>query len=93
MVNTRSSVDPFLTFAADRDLRERSGRKFGNRGDNGDRNDTNATIAKIVKLRGDRARLLGYPTHAELAHGGHHGQDPGRGQDLMRRSGPRPWRA
>ena len=35
-----------------------------NRGDNGDKNDTNATIAKILKLRADRAKLLGFKTHA-----------------------------
>jgi peptidyl-dipeptidase Dcp len=65
IVNTRSSVDPFLAFADDRALREQVWRKFVNRGDNGDRNDTNATIAEIVRLRHQRARLLGYRNHAE----------------------------
>ncbi|MBU2380690.1 MAG: M3 family metallopeptidase [Alphaproteobacteria bacterium] len=65
IVNTRSSVDPFLTFADDRALREQVWRKFVNRGDNGDRNDTNATIAEIVRLRDQRATLLGYGNHAE----------------------------
>lgn len=64
IVNTRSAVDPILTFGTDRALREKVWRAFVNRGDNGGANDTNATIAKIVKLRADRARLLGYPTHA-----------------------------
>ncbi|PTQ08618.1 peptidase M3 [Sphingomonas oleivorans] len=64
IVNTRSAVDPFLTFATKRDLREKVWRAFVNRGDNGDANDTNATIAKIVKLRADRAKLLGFPSHA-----------------------------
>jgi peptidyl-dipeptidase Dcp len=40
IVNTRSSVDPFLTFSSRRDLRERVWKKFKNRGDNGDQNDT-----------------------------------------------------
>jgi peptidyl-dipeptidase Dcp len=39
-------------------------RAFVNRGDNGDANDTNATIAEILKLRQERAKLLGFPTHA-----------------------------
>ncbi|MDO1558935.1 M3 family metallopeptidase [Brevundimonas sp. 2R-24] len=64
IMNTRSSVDPFLTFASDRALREQVWRKFVNRGDNGDANDTNAVIARIVALRARRARLLGFPTHA-----------------------------
>lgn len=66
IVNTRSSVDPFLTFGDDRAQREIVWRKFVNRGDNGDANDTNATIAEIVKLRDQRAKLLGYGNHAEL---------------------------
>lgn len=65
IVNTRSSVDPFLSFADDRALREQVWRKFVNRGDNGDANDTNATIAEIVRLRHQRARLLGFANHAE----------------------------
>jgi len=64
IMNTRSAVDPILTFADNRALREKVWRAFVNRGDNGDKNDTNSTIAEIVKLRADRARLLGYPSHA-----------------------------
>ena len=65
IVNTRSSVDPFLSFGDDRAMREVVWRKFVNRGDNGDANDTNATIAEIVRLRDQRARLLGFANHAE----------------------------
>ena len=64
IMNTRSSVDPFLVSSTRRDLRERVWRKFKSRGDNGDANDTNATITAIVRLRAERARLLGYPSHA-----------------------------
>ena len=60
VVNTRSSVDPFLTFSSRRDLREKVWKTFKSRGDNGDANDTKATIARIVKLRAERATLLGY---------------------------------
>ena len=64
VVNTRSAVDPFLTSSSRRDLREKVWKAFKSRGDNGGANDTNATIARIVKLRAERAKLLGYPTHA-----------------------------
>jgi peptidyl-dipeptidase Dcp len=64
IVNTRSSVDPFLMFSTRRDLREAVWRKFKSRGDNGDGSDTKATITAIVKLRAERATLLGYATHA-----------------------------
>jgi peptidyl-dipeptidase Dcp len=66
VVNTRSSVDPFLTFSDSRALREKVWRAFKNRGDNGGANDTNALIVEITGLRAERARLLGYPTHAHL---------------------------
>ncbi|MGZ8364104.1 MAG: M3 family metallopeptidase, partial [Caulobacteraceae bacterium] len=65
VANTRSSVDPFLTNASNRALREKVWRAFKNRGDNGDANDTNATIAKIMPLRAEKAHLLGYKTYAD----------------------------
>jgi peptidyl-dipeptidase Dcp len=65
IVNTRSAVEPILTFADNRALREKVWRAFTNRGDNGGANDTNALIARIVKLRADRAKLLGFANHAE----------------------------
>ncbi|MCG2842404.1 M3 family metallopeptidase [Sandaracinobacter sp. RS1-74] len=85
IVNTRSAVDPILTFADDRAVREKVWRAFVNRGDNGDANDTNATIARIVKLRADRAKLLGYPTHANLRMADTMAVDPARAEALMLR--------
>jgi len=85
VVNTRSSVDPFLTFADDRVLREQVWRKFVNRGDNGDRNDTNATIAEIVRLRDQRAKLLGYRNHAEWRMQDTMAKTPAAAQGLMNR--------
>ena len=37
---------------------------FVNRGDNGDKNDTNGIITEVLQLRAERAKLLGYKTHA-----------------------------
>lgn len=62
--NTRSSVDPFLTYSSRRDLREKVWRMFVNRGDNGGEQDNNAIISEILQLRAQRAKLLGFPTHA-----------------------------
>jgi peptidyl-dipeptidase Dcp len=64
IANTRSSIEPFLTYSNRRDLREKAWRMFINRGDNGDANDNNALITDILQLRAERAKLLGYPTHA-----------------------------
>ncbi len=62
--NTRSSMDPFLTYADNRALREKVWRNFYSRGDNGGEHDNNAIITEILKLRAERATLLGYATHA-----------------------------
>lgn len=62
--NTRSSVDPFLTYSDNRQLREKVWKMFVNRGDNGDVRDNNAIITEILQLRVERAKMLGYPTHA-----------------------------
>jgi peptidyl-dipeptidase Dcp len=64
ILNTRSSVDPFLTFSTRRHLREVVWKRFKSRGDNNDANDTNDTITRIVKLRAERVALIGYPSHA-----------------------------
>ena len=83
--NTRSVVDPVLTFADNRALRQKLWTAFVNRGDNGDANDTNATIAKIVKLRADRARLLGFKNHAEWRMQDTMAKDPAKAMSLMMR--------
>jgi peptidyl-dipeptidase Dcp len=64
ILNTRSSVEPFLTYSSRRDLREKVWRSFVNRGDNGGAHDNNAIIAEILQLRAERAKLLGYQSHA-----------------------------
>ena len=64
VTNTRSSMDPFLTYSTERDLREAVWRTFYNRGDNGDDYDNNAIIAEILELRDERVGLLGYDNYA-----------------------------
>jgi peptidyl-dipeptidase Dcp len=64
IANTRSSVAPFLTTSTRRDLRERAFKMFVDRGDRGGDTDNNALITQILALRAERAKLLGYATHA-----------------------------
>ena len=64
ITNTRSSMDPFLTYSANRALRETVWNTYYNRGDNGDEHDNNAIISEILQIRAKRANLLGYKTHA-----------------------------
>ncbi|MGB5302115.1 MAG: M3 family metallopeptidase, partial [Gemmatimonadota bacterium] len=64
ITNTRSSMDPFLTFSDERDLRERVWRTYYSRGDNGDEHDNYALIRRILELRNERVQLLGYDNYA-----------------------------
>jgi peptidyl-dipeptidase Dcp len=81
--NTRSSVDPFLTYSERRDLREQAWRMFVNRGDNGDEHDNNSTITEILQLRAERAKLLGFPTHAHWRLENSMAKTPERAMQLM----------
>ncbi|MEQ1783936.1 MAG: M3 family metallopeptidase, partial [Hyphomonadaceae bacterium] len=65
ITNTRSSMDPFLTYSTERKLREQVWRNYYSRGDNGDAHDNNAVITQILKLRNERVHLLGYRTYAD----------------------------
>ncbi|MFN0066856.1 MAG: M3 family metallopeptidase [Limisphaerales bacterium] len=64
VANTRSSVEPFLTYAESRRLREEVWRRFIGRGDQPGPRDNKPVLREILGLRAERARLLGHPTHA-----------------------------
>ena len=65
ITNTRSSMDPFLTYSTQRDLREKVWRTYYDRGDNGDEFDNNDIIKQILTLRHERVQLLGYDNYAQ----------------------------
>jgi len=64
IANTRSSVEPFLTYSSQRGLREAVWRNFISRGEHAGAHDNRPLITEILQLRAERAALLGYPTHA-----------------------------
>lgn len=65
--NARGAVWPFLTLATRRDLREQVWRMWTNRGDNPGANENKPIAQEILLLRGELARLMGYPSYAHLA--------------------------
>ena len=65
IINTRSSMDPFLTFSTECLLRKQVWENYYSRGDNDDEYDNKAIIAEILKLRNERVQLLGYANFAE----------------------------
>jgi peptidyl-dipeptidase Dcp len=89
ITNTRSSMDPFLTYANNRELREKVWRNYYSRGDNGDKHDNNKIIAEILKLRAARAKLLGYKTHAHWRMEPTMAKEPQAAMDLMLKVWPK----
>jgi peptidyl-dipeptidase Dcp len=65
VANTRSAMEPFLTYSDRRDLREKVWRTYYSRGDNKDAHDnTVQIIPQILKLRYEKARLMGFQSYA-----------------------------
>ncbi len=83
ITNTRSSMDPFLTYSDERDLRETVWRTYYSRGNNGDQYDNNALIAEILKLRDERVALLGYDNYAQWQLQNRMAKTPEQAMDLM----------
>ena len=83
ILNTRSSMEPFLTYSDRRDLREKVWRTYFSRGDNGDKHDNNAGITEILMLRGERAKLIGYANHADRRLENSMAKTPERTLELM----------
>ena len=83
ITNTRSSMEPFLTYSDRRDLREKVWKTYYSRGDHGDADDNKAIITEILKLRAERAKLLGFQTHAHWRLENTMARTPERAMQLM----------
>ena len=62
---SRSSVEPFLQFAADRGMRETLFKAWISRGNNDNAHNNRKIIAETLTLRAEKARLLGYKSYAD----------------------------
>jgi peptidyl-dipeptidase Dcp len=60
------SYIPFMTYAENRDLREKLSKAFGSKGFKNDELDNQNIVKRIASLRYERAQLLGYKTHAHF---------------------------
>jgi len=81
--NTRSSMEPFITYASRRDLREKGWRMWTMRGDNPGAHDNKPVIAEILQLRAERAKLLGFPSHAHWVLDNNMAKTPEKATALM----------
>jgi len=60
-----TTQQPVLASLTNRKLRQRILRASEHRCDDGGPNDTRATLARLAQMRGERAKLLGFATHAD----------------------------
>ncbi|WP_299154046.1 M3 family metallopeptidase [uncultured Christiangramia sp.] len=83
VTNTRSSMDPFLTYSTERELREKVWKNYYSRGDNNDEFDNKEIIQKILKLRDERVELLGFDNYAQWRLQNRMAKNPENAMDLM----------
>jgi peptidyl-dipeptidase Dcp len=60
------SLWPFLQYADNRELRKKMFTAYITRGDHGDEADNKKIASRLAELRVERAKLLGYETHADF---------------------------
>ena len=88
ITNSRSSMDPFLTYSDERQLREMVWTTYYNRANNGDEFDNNELIIKILTLRDERVSLLGYDNYSQWRLEDRMAKDPKNAMDLMTKVWP-----
>ena len=78
------SYGPFVTYAANRTLREKMWRAFSSRA-YGDEFDNCENILKMVRLKHERARILGYKHHADFVLEQRMAKSPDAVMDFLRK--------
>lgn len=80
----RPTVWPFLTKADSRELREQVWRLWASRGANPGEHDNGPVMTEILKLRGERAKLLGFDNFAQYQTSARMAGTPQGALDLLR---------
>ena len=62
----RPSINPFLQYSPNREMRRTMFEGYAMRGDNDNDSDNKAIVQRTVQLRAERAALMGYETHAHF---------------------------
>jgi len=79
----KPSLIPFITYSDRRDLREKLFKGYIERGNNNNEHDNKAIVNKMVNLRLERARLLGYKSHAAYILDNNMAKTPDKVYDLI----------
>ena len=81
--NTRSAMEPFLTYSTRRDLREKAFKLWNARGAMANAHNNAKITSQILLLRAKRAKLLGYQTYAHWRLEKQVAQNPENAMKLM----------
>ena len=81
----RPSINPFLQYSPNREMRRRIFNGYAMRGDNDNAEDNKAILSRIAALRAERAGLMEYPTHAHYVLSDVMAETPERVYDLLDR--------
>ncbi len=79
----RPSINPFLQYSPNRELRQKLFVGYAMRGDNGNEHDNNEILARMAALRVKRANLLGYDSHAHFVLSDNMAETPERVYELL----------
>jgi peptidyl-dipeptidase Dcp len=85
ITNDRAAALPFLTQSTRRELREKVWRMWAMRGENRGPTDNRSLVAEILRLRGEQAKLLGFPSYAHWALADRMAATPEKAMALLRR--------
>lgn len=88
VLNTRSSMDPFLTYSDNRELRKKVWNNYYSRADNNDEFDNKEIIEEILKLRDERVELLGFENYAQWRLQNRMAKNPENAMELMTKVWP-----
>ena len=79
----RPSINPFLEYSPNRELRKKIYLGYAMRGDNGNEHDNKEILARMTALRAERAGLMGYESHAHYVLADNMAENPDRVYELM----------
>jgi len=79
----RPSINPFLQYSPNREMRKTLFDGYAMRGDNNNEQDNRAIISRMVSLRAERAALMGYDNHASFVLSDNMAENPDNVYNLL----------
>jgi len=83
IANSRSFMEPLLTYAPNRSLRQKAFKKWVSRGENKNAYNNNKIVTETLELRAQKAKILGFATYAHWNLSDTMAKTPEAAMDLM----------